>query len=194
MRANAEGSATGCDDHVLVTRVARGDPAAFRILVERHAEPARRVAFRMLGDAGEAEDVAQEAMLKLWRGAAAIVIGPPGLGPWIYRVAMNASLDRLRRRRFRLFPTPSEMPDSAAESDGDAFAADRARRVAACLARLRGRQRAAVVLTYYEELPNAVAAETLSMKLKAFESLLQRARQALLAELRSEGILTLEDA
>ena len=103
----------------------------------------------------------------------------PGVAAWLTRVATNLCLDRLRQRA-RL--SGEEVPERADEAPlaDTAIERDQARgAVIAALDRLTERQRAAVVLTYYEELPNADAAVMLELNIKAFESLLLRARRAL---------------
>ena len=174
-------------DDALMRRVGDGDAAAFAALVERHAKRPHRIAWRMLGDAGEAEDVAQEALLRLWKDATRWQARPEAMGAgvsgWLARVATNLCLDRLRRRA-RL--SDDQVPDRAdpAPLADEALSDDQERaRVRAALDALPERQRAAVVLTYYEDLPNAEAAAALEMNIKAFESLLLRARRALKARL-----------
>lgn len=171
------------DDDTLMARVALRDGEAFRTLVEGHAAKAHRIGWRMLGDATEAEDVAQEAMLKLWEQADKWQPGGAGVGAWLNRVATNLCLDRLRRRRFT---SDEEVPDRVDESPlADALVDEEAMRLKAMMAvqALPDRQRAAIVLTYYEDCSNMAAAEILDMNVKAFESLLLRARQALKAAL-----------
>jgi RNA polymerase sigma-70 factor (ECF subfamily) len=166
-------------DDALMRRVAARDGEALRQLAQLHAARPHRVAWRMLGDGAEAEDVAQEAMLRLWRDADKWQPGGPGVAAWLTRVATNLCLDRLRQRA-RL--SGEEVPERADEAPlaDTAIERDQARgAVIAALDRLTERQRAAVVLTYYEELPNADAAVMLELNIKAFESLLLRARRAL---------------
>ena len=166
-------------DDALMRRVGAGDAGAFQMLVDVHAKRPHRIAWRMLGDASEAEDVAQEAFLRLWKDAPRWNAQGSGVGAWLARVATNLCLDRLRRRA-RL--SDEEVPDRAdpAPLADEAIGAGQDRtRVRVALDALPERQRAAVVLTYYEDLPNAEAAAVLDMNIKAFESLLLRARHAL---------------
>jgi len=86
-------------DAGLLRAYADGDQAAARTLTARHAPRVFRLARRMLGDGTEAEDVTQEAMLRLWRQAPDWQEGRGALGTWLYRVTANLCLDRLRRRR-----------------------------------------------------------------------------------------------
>ncbi|MBN8816909.1 MAG: sigma-70 family RNA polymerase sigma factor [Sphingomonas sp.] len=174
-----------------MARIAGRDALAFSRVVEAQVGMLHRVAYRMLGDGTEAEDVAQEALLRLWSTADRWSSGQSGIAAWLTRVAVNLCLDRLRRRRFS---SDAEVPERADDTPGadEAMAAEQMRLAAlAALGDLTERHRAAIVLTYYEELPNAVAAEVLEMKLKAFESLLLRARGAMRAALAERGLTTL---
>ena len=83
----------------LLARVAAGEGDAFRGLVDRHLPTVLAIARRMLRDDAEAEDVAQETKLRLWRNAAALELGPNSLRPWLRRVASNLCIDRVRSRR-----------------------------------------------------------------------------------------------
>ena len=83
----------------MLAEAGAGDAPAFRVLVDRHLPSVHRAARRMLSDEAEAEDVAQETMLRLWRTAASLEIGDSGVGPWLRRVASNLAIDRLRARR-----------------------------------------------------------------------------------------------
>jgi RNA polymerase sigma-70 factor (ECF subfamily) len=167
-------------DTELVARYAAGDQAAARLLTHRHAPRVFALARRMLGDTAEAEDVTQEAMLRLWR------IAPEweeraALGTWLYRVASNLCIDRLRRRR----PT-AEVPDLPDERPGvlrGLEARDRAAALQAALARLPDRQRLAVLLRHFEDRSNPEIAAVLEVSVEAVESLLARARRALAADL-----------
>jgi RNA polymerase sigma-70 factor (ECF subfamily) len=171
--------AGGAGDDTLMARVAARDAEAFRTLAERHGPLPYRVAWRMIGDAAEAEELAQEALLRLWDKAPQWRAGGSGVAAWLTRVAMNLALDRLRRRRFTSGEPVPERADEAPLADEGIEAEQAAAAVRASIAALPERQRAAIVLTYYEDVPNRTAAEMLEMNLKAFESLLFRARAAL---------------
>ena len=182
-------SSLGGDDRVLMARVALGDDSAFRTLTERHAQLVFGLAWRLLGDAAEAEDVVQETFAKLWVGAKGWTPLGGGLGAWLRRIATNACLDRLRRRRHL---SDEAVPDRADERPGADVAIDAERRraaVATAIQSLPDRQRAAIVLTYYEGVPNAEAAAMLELGVKALESLLVRARLALRRSLANQGLI-----
>ncbi len=187
MTAQAATAAAESDD-ALMTRVALRDGDALRLLADRHAEIPWRIAYRMLADAAEAEDIAQEAMLRLWQYADRWQAGGSGVAAWLTRVATNACLDRIRRRRFVSEDAVPERADDAMLAD-EMIEEDEVRAaVAACIEALPDRQRAAVILTYYEEQQNKTAADILAMQLKAFESLLFRARASLRDCVEGKGV------
>ncbi len=175
-------------DDALMARVALRDASALRILADAHAALPWRIAYRMLGDRAEAEDVAQEAMLRLWQLGDGWRPGGPGVAAWLTRVATNLCLDRLRRRRFSSDEQAPERADSAPLADVEIEGDEVRAAVVHCIETLPERQRAAVILTYYEERANQIAAECLSMQIKAFESLLFRARAALRGCIEGKGV------
>lgn len=166
-------------DDTLMARVQRRDAVAFRRLVDRHVRSLHRVAYRMIGDVVEAEDLAQEALLRLWRDAHRWQAGGSGSGAWLTRVVVNLCLDRLRRRRFSGDEAVPERADDTPLAPETIDAERRRAATVAAVAALPDRQRAAIVLTYYEDMANQKAAEAMDMNIKAFESLLLRARGAL---------------
>ena len=170
-------------DEDLVRRVGQGDPAAAQTLVARKLPRILTLAQRMLGDAAEAEDVAQEAMLKAWRQAPKWAPGKARFDTWLHRVALNLCYDRLRRRRETLMPAPPDKADDGPAPDRGLHAADVGRRVAAAMQALPERQREAIVLCHYQEISNIEAAELMGVSVDALESLLARGRRALRAGL-----------
>ncbi len=176
-------------DDDLVARIAARDHAAMRLVADRHAQLVWRVAYRMLGDATEAEDVAQESLLKLWNNADRWQPGGAGIAPWLKKVTVNQCLDRLRRKRFASDEEVPEREDEAPLADRQIEAVETGKAVKDCIQALPDRQRAAVILTYYEEQPNNHAAESLEMQLKAFESLLFRARASLKGCVERKGVV-----
>lgn len=157
-------------------------------LVNAHSAVPHRIAWRMVGARADAEDIAQEALLRLWDNAPRWRAGGSGVAAWLTRVAVNLSLDRLRRRRFASDAEPPDRADEAPLADTLIAHGQLAQATRAAIAGLPDRQRAAIVLTYYEDLSNAGAATMLDMNIKAFESLLLRARRALADDLRARGI------
>jgi len=179
---------SGEEDGALMARVAAGDALAFRALVERHSAMVHGLAWRMLGPA-DAEDVVQESFTRLWVNAKGWSPAGGGLGGWLRRVATNLCLDRLRKPRTVGDAVLADHADGALPADAQLDADKRAAAVAAAVRALPDRQRAAIVLTYYEGLPNAEAAAILGLGVKAVESLLVRARQALTQILARQGLI-----
>jgi RNA polymerase sigma-70 factor (ECF subfamily) len=177
------------DDRAVMARVAAGEAAAFRLIVARHITMIHALAWRMLGDAAEAEDVVQEVFAKVWTNAPGWTPSGGGLGGWLRRIATNLCLDRLRRRRPLSAEPPPERADEAPGADELFDAARRGEAVAAAIQSLPDRQRAAIVLTYHEGVANAEAAEILGIGVKALESLLVRARHALTRALAEKGLI-----
>lgn len=177
------------NDDELVARIAARDHAAMRLAADQHAAMVWRVAYRMLGDTTEAEDVAQESLLKLWNHADRWLAGSAGIAPWLRKVTVNQCLDRLRRKRFASDEEVPERPDERPLADHQIERVETGKAVKDCIEALPDRQRAAVILTYYEEQPNQGAAESLEMQLKAFESLLFRARASLKGCVERKGVL-----
>ena len=177
------------DDAVLMRRVAAGDGRALELIAERYTPMLYGVAWRMLGDAAEAEDVVQETITRAWVKAAGWMPVGGGLGGWLRRIATNLCLDRKRRGSFVSDEAVPERADDAPSADAIIDEDRKQAAVAVAMQQLPDRQRAAIVLTYYEGLSNAEAASTLGLGVKALESLLVRARQGLSRSLAAAGML-----
>jgi RNA polymerase sigma-70 factor (ECF subfamily) len=170
-------------DAALVARVGSGDSAACRSLMEAHLGRVHAYAWHMLGDPGEAEDVAQEAFLRLWRQAGNWR-AEARVGTWLHRVVHNLCIDRLRRRRSNTGEEPPDLPDPAIGPAGVRQRAQVARAVEAAIRRLPERQRDAIALVHYQELGNIEAANIMGISVEALESLLARGRRSLRTALR----------
>lgn len=171
------------EDDLLMRRYAAGDAGAAAALISAHAPRVLALARRMLGEAAEAEDVAQEAMLRLWRAAPDWRAGEAGVGAWLRRVAGNLCLDRLRRRRESPAAEPPDLPDDRPAAVDRLAQDERAAALRAALADLPDRQRLAIVLRHFDERPNPEIAAILETSVEAVESLLARGRRELAARL-----------
>jgi RNA polymerase sigma factor (sigma-70 family) len=170
-------------DAELLARYADGDQSAARELTLRLVPRVLALARRMLGDASEAEDVAQEAMMRLWKIAPDWRTGEARLSTWLYRVANNLCLDRLRRRKIHVSDAVAEIVDDASGTLSLLEAGDRAKALDAALSTLPDRQRLAVVLRHLEERSNPEIATILETSTEAVESLLARGKRQLAAQL-----------
>lgn len=178
--------ATAGDEADLVARSANGDASAFRTLTDRHIASVTGIARRMLRDDAEAEDVAQEAFLRLWRAGTSLEVGNSGVRPWLRRVVSNLCIDRVRgRKRLTVveeLPEQAEAPrQQAALEEKDLKA-----RVDAALKKLPERQRLALTLFQYEGLSQSEIGAEMGISDEAVESLLARARRQLKGELQAE--------
>ena len=179
-------------DEDLLVLVGGGDRQAYRILVERHGRRVLAMARRMTGNLAEAEDVAQDAFLRVWLRAGAWRDQGAKFTTWLYRVVMNLCLDRRRRKPMAPLEAAGDPVDHRPNAESVVATGERSQQVDAALAALADRQRAALVLSYYEGLSNLVAAAALDISVAALESLLVRARRALRAELETRGVMSAE--
>jgi RNA polymerase sigma-70 factor, ECF subfamily len=173
-------------DEDLIRRVGVGDRRAAAEIVRRHLPRMVGLARRMLGDAAEAEDVAQEVFLRVWKHASGWKPGAAKFETWMHRVAINLCLDRLRRVGRSAGDVSPEAVDSRASATRALDDRQRRERVRDALQRLPERQRAALVLCYYQDRTNIEAAEILGVSVDALESLLSRARRTLKFALAAE--------
>jgi RNA polymerase sigma-70 factor (ECF subfamily) len=170
-------------DETLMLAVARGDLAAFERLVLRHQESAWRTAYRMLGCHQTAEDVSQEAFLRVSE-AAERYRPTAAFRTYLYRIVVRLCLDHLRKRR--PVPTDNLLPaDDWPSPEQWAAHVEQAQAVQEAVGRLPPKQRAAVVLRYYEGLSGREIAAAMDTSVKAVERLLARSRKTLEARLRA---------
>jgi RNA polymerase sigma-70 factor (ECF subfamily) len=172
------------DDHQLMERVAEGDSHAFRLLVERHTRSLNAHAARMLRNQSEAEEVVQEAFIRLWKQA-------PNYRPdaklrtFLHGIAHNLCIDRLRARRPQDDVALELLTATGDRPSGGIAERQRSAQVQAEVAALPERQRAALSLVHFEELSNIEAAALLNVSVEALESLLARGRRTLRERLQS---------
>ena len=172
-------ASTEDSDESLMRLIRQGSHQAFAILVRRHTDRFFAGAYRMCGNTQEAEDMVQDAFLKIWqnpdiwkedRGAK--------FTTWFYRILVNANIDRLRKSQ-KMVSDDAILPfiaDGRASPETQTAEGEEQRKIEGALSALPERQKTALTLCFYEGLSNAEAAETMGVKLKALESLLMRAK------------------
>lgn len=166
-------------DEALLVLYANGDSAAARALMMRLTPRVLGFASRMLSDSSEAEDVAQEAMLKLWKIAPDWRQNEAKVSTWLYRVVSNLCTDRLRRRRGVGLDTIDEPEDDRPNAEESLQQKSRAEALNAALETLPTRQRQAVILRHIEGLTNPEISEVMDIGVEAVESLTARGKRAL---------------
>ncbi len=166
-----------------MARIAAGDPRAFRAVAEAHTPVLLAVVRRILGNAADAEEVVQETLLRLWRHAARWDAGKGGIAGWLTRIACNLAVDRVRRTAFWPLDEADDVADPQPSADMRIEEAETGSRVAAAIAGLPARQRAAITLFYDAGLPGAEVARALGVSEAGLWALLHRARRALAASL-----------
>lgn len=169
-------------DESLMRLIRTGNHQAFAILVRRHTDRFYATSFRLTGSAAEAEDLVQDAFLKLWQRPD---IWKDDKGAkfttWFYRVLVNQNIDRLRRTQ-KMASDNSALPfiaDARISPEAETAMSEEQMNIERALSALPERQKTALTLCFYEGLSNAEAAQTMGVKIKALESLLMRAKAGL---------------
>lgn len=177
----------GCDDTGLMAEVSKGTHPAFACLVERHAQRYYRLAFRLLQHRQQAEDVVQEAFVRLWEKPSAWDARKNvQFTTWFYRVVVNGCLDHQRRRRAVSGDDMLETLADASPGQEEALgAAQEQKLLRQAMHMLPERQRTALVLCFYEGLSNQQAADIMGVELKALQSLVMRAKTTLKERMKS---------
>jgi RNA polymerase sigma-70 factor (ECF subfamily) len=177
------------DDRTLVTRLLAGRQEAFEALALRHGQTGFAIAYAMLRSRADAEDVLQEALVKLWFHAERWQPERGSLAAWFRRIVVNLAIDRSRQRIAAA--TEDLPPDIAAAGTASdhAVESELQREIAIAMSQLPSRQRAALALCYTDEMSCSEGADVLGVSVSAMESLLVRGRRAVRQHLLRVGIL-----
>jgi RNA polymerase sigma-70 factor (ECF subfamily) len=167
----AETAAPPVDERELVRACQAGEREAFDILVERHRRTVYQLCYRFVGNHEDASDLSQEVFLRAYRGLRNFK-GGSSIATWLYRIGVNACLNRVSQKRPIVEPLePERHVDASTPHPVDALLRDeRAARVKAAIARLPDRQRATLVLRVYHELPHEEIARILGSSVGAVKA------------------------
>jgi RNA polymerase sigma-70 factor, ECF subfamily len=167
----------------LVEKARSGDVDAYEVLLRRHRVRIYRIALRMLGDAHDAEDVAQDVVIQVWTALAGFT-GASSFTTWLYRIVVNRCLNKARSRRWSR-PVLEDDPSPAAGAEEMVIARHRMRATMAAIAQLPPEQRAVIVLHQLEGLSYREVAAVVNVSEDAVRGRLHRARLSLAESLRS---------
>lgn len=191
-RSRPEADAPSDDD--LLRAIARGDRRSFQRLMERHVRAMLALSTRVLRNADDADEIVQEAFLKVWTLAPKWRSDREAkFSTWLYRVVLNASLDRLRRFRFVAEEEAGELADPSPGGLDRVMASQRERLVSIAMAEMPARQRQALSVYYFSDLTAPEAARVLDLSLGAMEALLVRGKRSLRTALARLGIRGIGD-
>ena len=168
-------------------RIQKKDTRAFEQFVDRYLTPLHHFAYRWLGNHADAQDVIQEAFLRIWNHAQQWKhTGKAQVSTWVYRIVYHLCIDHHRRIHSDLTELSDEFPDTKASPEQVLQQKQISDQVKEILQQLPERQRSAIILCYYQELSNRQAAEILEVNLQALESLLARGRRTLRQKLEHQ--------
>lgn len=181
----------GPDDVVLLERISQGDHQAFSMLVERHSDRFYGLAWRITSNDQDAEDVVQDAFLKLWN---APDMFDPDKGTkfttWFYRIVSNMAIDHIRKRKKTVGTENFDWIESDRAGQLDEYNEQQEQALLeAAIQELPDKQKLALNLCFYEGLSNKEAAEVIGVGVKALESLLMRAKGKLKDNLLRKGVI-----
>jgi len=175
-------------DNELVQQVRGGDDDAFRLLVERHSRGIYRAAYRITGNAADADDVVQETFLRSYR-ALGRFDARASFTTWLHRIAINCSLDLIdsRKRRDQRINDGEDLTlivSRDASPDRIVLGAEMQQAIAKAMAELTGNERTAFVLRHFEGMPLEEIGQILGTRLNATKNTVFRAVKKLRQQLQ----------
>ncbi len=166
-------------DSDILPALMQQDQRAFAMLIDRHIKSLSAQSAQMLGDVHLAEDITQSVFLKTWQMLPNWQTGNAKLITWMRRVATNMCLDQLRKKKPIYTDTVPDRPGAEPLQDDHMVSTQQSETMSTAMGLLPERQKAALTLFYYQELPQKQCADIMELTVPAFESLLRRSRQAL---------------
>lgn len=187
----------------IIEKMARGDASGLSELMQRHLPQIKSMAWHLLGDEMEAEDIAQEVFIKAWQNAPIWKPGKAQFSTWMHRVGKNMCYDRLRKKKPLYVETVPEILDTDSSAlntmINDETSAQQQKQMRAALNQLPPRHLTAITLSHFEQKSQKEAAQIMGLSIRAYESLLARGRKGLKLILTPnrilppQGILTKEN-
>ena len=174
------------DDNVLLVAFAKGDRSAAQQLTERLMPKIYSHAYYRLGNIADAEDVTQEAFLKLWKIAPNWKHDKAQVSTWLYRVVHNLCKDRYRRATLENLSSAQEVTDGNQSPTDNIDAKHRQRALYDAMSMLPENQRLAIQLRHIDELSNPEIAEIMELSIEAVESLTARGKRKLIEILQTQ--------
>jgi RNA polymerase sigma-70 factor (ECF subfamily) len=171
-------------DEVLMSRIQQQDEQALALLIDRHLVTLHAFARRMLGNGADAEDIVQEAFLRVWYRSETWTPGQAKLSTWLHRIVHNLCIDLHRHRKgermnINIETIQDELATPMNTPEEDFVAAQTSQQVERALQELPEKQRSAIILCHYQGMSNRQAATVLNVSVTALESLMARGRKML---------------
>lgn len=180
------------DEKALIGQILAGDQDAFARLVQAYQKPVYNLCLRMVSNPTDAEDLAQEAFVKAWRGLR-FYKHEAAFSTWLYRLTSNVCIDFLRRQKKTVSLTVEEdapdleVPDAAPLPEEQVLNKEKQHAVAAAMAQLEEEYRLALTLRVVDDLTYEQIAEVLGIKVGTVKSRIARARERMRKMLLENG-------
>jgi RNA polymerase sigma-70 factor (ECF subfamily) len=189
-------SATDADDHMLINAVANGDTHALESLYDRYGAVVFRMAFRILKNREQSEEVVQEVFWRVWRRSASFERDRGRVAQWIFGIAHNLCIDEMRRMRARPSPVYDneehplipQLVDDNVDVPAAAWASEQRRVIVDALANLPSAQREAIELAYFGGLSHQEIADQLDRPLGTIKTRVRLGLQKLGTLLAPTGV------
>ncbi len=191
-RAKATVAVESMSDVALVALVLEGDQDVFSVLVERYKDAVQNLAYRMLGNITEAEDITQETFVRAFTQLASYKTAHK-FSTWLLSIASHLAIDQLRRRRFLALPL-EDVPflewivDAAVSPEQSALQGEQQDEVQQYLQKLPGKYRAVIVLRYWHDFSYEEIATALKLTPALVKARLHRARELLARYMQQEKV------